>query len=401
MILYEMFKQLQKVNQLKIYYLLEALLVLGGTFTHTTYYIYLTTTLGFTNSQAMFLDTILFIAIFFLEVPTGIIGDKYGRKFSFLIGRILLGLSFLMYFLTGNYLVLAFGSIIFALGIAFESGSFEAWIVDQVDKKERSKIFITRGIIRKASVVIIPLISVYLAELVSYAFPYFVSFLLAVVTVILGSLFMKENWGNEKRNSKEKKGFESLIEIGLSSIKSVLGQRDLKTFWVSFLLTAFACIAINSYSSKLVELTLGSTYIGVVISLSSLATILFMIIMNKFKIIQKSYLVLGLIAALSLIIIGFNPDPVIVIVLFIVQVVTYASFDIQRQTQINNSINKNRATILSVFSFAGSISGVVGTIIFGLLADKVGISFTFAIAGIFIILGLFPLVRVDRFETTT
>lgn len=391
-----MFKQLQKVNQLKIYYLLEILLAIGGTFTHTTYYIYLTTTLGFSNAQAMFLDTILFIAIFFFEVPTGIIGDKYGRKFSFLVGRSILGLSFLMYFVTGNYVILAFGSVLFALGMAFESGSFEAWIVDQVDKTQRSTIFVTRDVIRKLSVIIIPLISVFIAETTSYGFPYFVSFTLAIITVIIGVLFMKENLGDEKKEINEKKGLESLLGIGLSSVKNVLDQSNLRVFFLSVLLTAFAGIAINSYSSKLVEITLGSKYIGLIISLSSLASITFTLLLNKFKLLQKSYLILGLLAGLSLIVIGFNPVPLLIIIVFIIQVVALASFDIQRQTQINNNIDKNRATVLSVFSFAGSISGVIGTLIFGYLADKISINFTFAVAGFAVLIAILPLIRISR-----
>lgn len=341
----------------------------------------------------MFLDTILFIAIFFFEVPTGIIGDKFGRKFSFLVGRIILGLSFLMYFITGNYVILAFGSVLFALGMAFESGAFEAWIVDQVDMEERSKIFVTRDIIRKLSVIIIPLVSVFIAEKTSYGFPYFVSFVLAIITVIIGILFMKENLGEEKKEINEKKGLESLLVIGLSSVKDVLNQSYLRVFFISVLLTAFAGIAINSYSSKLVEITLGSKYIGLIISLSSLASITFTLLLNKFKLLQKSYLILGLLAGLSLIVIGFNPIPLLIIIVFIIQVGALASFDIQRQTQINNNIDKNRATILSVFSFAGSISGIIGTLMFGYLADLRGIQFTFFIAGIAIIFSILPLIK--------
>ncbi len=388
-----MFKQLQKVDQLKLYYLLEILLSIGGIFTHTTYYIYLTTTLGLSNAQAMFLDTILFIAIFFFEVPTGIIGDKYGRKFSFIVGRIILGLSFLMYFLTGNYIILAFGSVLFALGMAFESGAFEAWIVDQVDKSERSKIFITRDIIRKTSVIVVPLVSVFIAEITSYGFPYLVSFVSAVITVIIGMLYMKENTGDDNRGVIERKGLESFWGIGFSSIRNVLNQSTLRVFFISVLLTAFAGIAINSYSSKLVENTLGSKYIGLIISLSSLVSILFTLLLNKLKLLQKSYLFLGFIAGISLIVIGFNAVPFLIIIAFMIQVVTLASFDIQRQTQINSYIDKNRATVLSVFSFAGSISGVVGTLFFGYLADLRGIQFTFIIAGLAIILSLFPLLR--------
>lgn len=389
-----MFKKFQSVNQLKLYYLLEILLAIGGTFTHTTYYIYLTTTLGFSNTQAMFLDTILFIAIFFFEVPTGIIGDKYGRKFSFLVGRIFLALSFLMYFLSGNYIILAIGSVVFALGLAFESGSFEAWIVDQVEEKERSKIFVTRDVIRKVSVIIIPILSVFIAEITSYGFPYLVSFSLGIFTVIIGMLFMKENKGNDEKQISEKRGLEAIIDIGSSSFKQVFNQTGLRLLLISVLLTSFAGIAINSYSSKIVEITLNSKYIGIIISISSLLSILFSVVLSKLKLFGKLLFPLGVIGGIGLILVGLNISPIFTIIAFIIQVFILASFEIERQTKINNEITKNRATTLSIFSFVSSIAGVFGTIIFGLLADNMSIYFTFLIAGVFILLSIIPIRKV-------
>ncbi len=70
------------------------------------------------------------------------------------------------------------------------------------------------------------------------------------------------------------------------------------------------------------------------------------------------------------------------------QVAFLSVFEIGKQTRLNNLIEANRATTLSVFSLIGSISGVLGTIIFGYLADRFNIPFTFLIGGVAILFGV-------------
>lgn len=392
-----MFKELQKVNQLKLYYVLRILLAIGGTFTHTTYYIYLTSTLGFSNTQAMLLDTVLFIGIFFFEVPTGIFGDKYGRKLSFILGRVTLGLSFLIYFVFVDYTALVIGSIFFALGMAFESGAFEAWIIDQVEPENRSKIFTMQNVIGKISMIFIPIISVFIAGRTSFGFPYFISFAFAVITVIVGVIFMKSDYNDEPRTLSEKRGLESLIGIGKSSIKNIFNSEQLRLFFASVLFSAFAFIAINSYGSKLIELTLNSESVGLVISVSSIISIVFAVTINKVKFLKRNYLSISCLGVLALLIVGLTKNPYAIVISFIVQVMIFAVFEIQRQTQINNNIDKNRATVLSIFSFAASISGIVGTVFFGYIADKLGINMSFAIAGLAMIGAIIPLMYKTSF----
>ncbi len=388
-----MLKQLQSQNQLNIYYLLEILLSIGGTFTHTTYYIYLTTNLGLSNSQAMFLDTVLFIGILFFEIPTGVIGDRFGRKLSFIVARILLGISCLIYFLTGTYALLVMGSIVFALGMAFQSGAFEAWIIDQIPLERRRSIFVNRDVIRKLSVIFVPILSVFIAEQTSYGFPYLISFVFSIITALIGYIFMNENKGDIKRHDSVKRGLERFISIDFSAISVVVTKSTLRYLFVSVFLSALAMIAVNSYSSKLIELMLDSKFIGIIVSAGSLISILASLALNKLQILDKVYLYFGLLGAMSLVLIGIVSNPFWIVVFFLIQVTALALFGIQMQTLINNNIEKNRATTLSTFSFIASVSGVVGTLVFGYLADSFSINATFSIAGVLIFLSTIPLLN--------
>lgn len=388
-----MFSKLpQKINQLRLYYIIEILLAVGGTFIHTTFYIYLTSNLGLTNAQAMFLDTVFFIGVFFLEVPTGILGDRYGRKFSFVLAELFFALSHLVYFAFNNYMLLIGGSLLFSLGMAFKSGAFEAWIVDQVGEKKISKIFVNRDIIRKIAVVIVPVISVFVAERTSYGFPYFVAFMFCTLIMLIALFFMKEDVSNIKRTESEKRGFEMLKDIGKDSVKSIFKSKTLKVLAVGTVFYSLASIAVYTYSSKFLEIGLGASRIGIVISMGSLVSIVASFLVNKLELLEKWFFGLGVIGAVSLIVLGVASGEWLLIVLFITQVVCLSLFGIQYQTAVNRNIKSNRSTMLSIFSFMNSIGGVLGTLVFGVLADILTVKLTFSVVGI-VMLGAFWMMR--------
>ena len=66
--------------------------------------------LGFTTAQMGLLESILFVATFVMEIPTGILGDRIGRKWSMACG-ILFDLASSLIFLylhSFSWMILAF-----------------------------------------------------------------------------------------------------------------------------------------------------------------------------------------------------------------------------------------------------------------------------------------------------
>lgn len=390
-----MFKKTLKQNQqIFVYFLIETFLAIGGTFSHTTYYIYLTTSLGLSNKKAMFLDTVLFIFVFFFEVPTGAIGDKFGRKFSFVIARILLALTALSYFIFTNYSILVFLSILFALGIAFQSGAYEALIIDQVNKKKYTMIFTIKDTIRKVSTVTMPIIAIAVAERTSYAFPYLVSFFCSISTVIITTIFLKENRITKQNELSNKKGLEVLLEIGLNSIKTSFNSIHLRIILLSSFLSSLAMICINSYSSKLIELNVKPELVGIIISASSIVSIIVSVLISKFKSLKSNFISISILGSVTLILLGVVDNPVLITFLFIVQTALISVYFIQQRVKFNELVRNNRATMISILSLVGSISGVIGTILFGYLADALSIKATFGISGIFMLMSVIVLKKV-------
>jgi MFS family permease len=80
---------------------------------------------------------------FLFEIPTGYVGDKYGRKLSVLIGLIILTVTAFIWTLLQSVLAFAIFAGVWMLGLAFISGSFEGYIYDYLKSKGKEDYYDT------------------------------------------------------------------------------------------------------------------------------------------------------------------------------------------------------------------------------------------------------------------
>ena len=89
---------------------------------------------GLDNTQAFAANAFFTVGQVLFEVPTGVIADTRGRRFSFLLGTSTLLVATLLYLvmweLRAGFLGWAISSILLGLGFTFFSGATEAWLVD-------------------------------------------------------------------------------------------------------------------------------------------------------------------------------------------------------------------------------------------------------------------------------
>ena len=77
---------------------------------------------------------------FVLEVPTGVIADKFGRKYSVALGCLLTFFSFLIYGSFPNFSAFLVAEFLAAAGMALMSGASEALLYDSLkDENNESK----------------------------------------------------------------------------------------------------------------------------------------------------------------------------------------------------------------------------------------------------------------------
>src|SRR5918992_557946 len=89
---------------------------------------------GLNNTEAFTANAFFAVGQLVFEVPTGVVADTRGRRFSFLLGAVTLLASTLLYLLMWQWHAPFWGwavaSILLGLGFTFFSGATEAWLVD-------------------------------------------------------------------------------------------------------------------------------------------------------------------------------------------------------------------------------------------------------------------------------
>lgn len=84
-------------------------------------------------SQLTFLGTVMSVTVSFFDIPAGAWADAIGRRWSLVIGHVLLAAGMMMTgFVTAYSLIIA-TQVLWALGWAFSGGADVAWLTDEFD----------------------------------------------------------------------------------------------------------------------------------------------------------------------------------------------------------------------------------------------------------------------------
>lgn len=92
---------------------------------------------GYGVSVALIFTAIYMVASMVMEVPTGIVGDRYGHRSSIIAGLLLVGFAFLGLLAMDNIVLDVFWTVLFATGAALTTGSDTALIRSTSNNFER------------------------------------------------------------------------------------------------------------------------------------------------------------------------------------------------------------------------------------------------------------------------
>lgn len=82
------------------------------------------------------LEALFSVSMMLLEVPTGVVADKWGRKISLMLGTSFLALGFLAFGIFRSFWVLAAAEVVCALGMTFVSGADKAFLYEYLAAHE-------------------------------------------------------------------------------------------------------------------------------------------------------------------------------------------------------------------------------------------------------------------------
>ena len=123
---------LSAASILRRYYAVSLVYALAGGFLAGVYPIFLRSR-GLNQLEINSVLAAYFIVTFLTDVPTGAFADALGRRLSFVVGCVLRGLAFALYFVSHTYVLFLVAETIDAVGTTFCNGAVDAWGVDALD----------------------------------------------------------------------------------------------------------------------------------------------------------------------------------------------------------------------------------------------------------------------------
>lgn len=313
------------------------------------------------------------------EVPTGIFGDKYGRKKSLLIGAVLILLHIIFNYISYNYYLFVMSNIILGVAVTFTSGSDHAILVDSLiieGKKESiGKYGVYIQVVFYSSLALSSLISGFVADVFNYDVVYLLQIIIFIFPIII-LLFIEEPY----HLTEKEKGEVKLLNILSFCFKNSI----IKFVLFIHIFIAIAFISIDyHYGSFLIMSDIDIKIVGVVIFLQQIIACIFVVvILKRIGNKHKSLLIklLPIIMMCILFVVFFVNKFYITVLLFFIAQLLFLLINplIFEYSQIEMP-SKFRASIGSLFSFGLGIAGTFSHLIFSLSSTALPINYTFVL----------------------
>ncbi len=341
---------------------------------------------GLDNTQAFAANAFFTVGQVLFEVPTGVIADTRGRRFSFLLGTSTLLMATLLYLvmweLRAGFLGWAISSILLGLGFTFFSGATEAWLVDALKatgyKGTLESIFARAQVVTGVAMLTGSVAGGFVAQAFGLGVPYVLRAALLGVTFLIAFRFMRDIGFSPSR------GASVGAEVGAvlrGSIDGGLRNPPVRWLMLSAPFTAgvgiFAFYALQPYLLQLYGDPTAYGVAGLAAAIVAGAQITGGLIVTRvrrlFRRRTDALLVGGVATSVLLLVIGLSNQFLMVLVLIVAWALIFAIEGPLRQAFLNGVIpSEQRATVLSFDNLMGSAGGVVFQPILGRVADVNG-----------------------------
>ncbi len=349
--------------------------------------------------QAASIGSIIVATIFLVEVPTGIIADKIGRRKSVMIAMLLQFVGEILYIFSHSYLAFALIAVLAGVGFAFASGCIEALIYDTLPKKnkesEMKKAMGLKGAAFYLAFFFAPLIGGLIIPIFTID-RFLLTVALTALSVFIAFLISFTLQEPETKFEHDEKSPKEILKNGIRAIKK--SKFLLWLLGVSTFTATFAGTLGTLFQPYFASFDISAQKMGIA---SALGAILASILQkNVFYLEEK----LGkkLIFSISVILPGIGyallamaPSAATAFFAFLL---TYGVSDMKNPliSSYQNGVipAKIRATVLSLMNIATSLYVAVIGLTMGWLADK-NITYSFWFAAVLIVT-FSILFRVDR-----
>jgi MFS family permease len=351
---------------------------------------------GLSNTEAFSANAFFAIGQVIFEVPTGVVADTRGRRFSFLLGSATLLLSTLLYLVMWQvhapFIGWAIASILLGLGFTFFSGATEAWLVDALHASDyKGSLDAVFGRAQTVSGVAMLGGSVaggIIAQATNLGVPYLFRAGMLGVTLVVAWWAMRDLGFTPDRGASPLKAVRTVLRGSIDG-----GLRNPPVRWVMLagpFSTGVGFYVFYAMQPYLLQLYGDKTAYGVaglaaaMVAGAQIAGGLLGDRVRRFFKRRTDALILGAVINVALlVVISTTSNFGIALVLLAVWCLTLAVQRPLRQAYVNGLIpSAQRATVLSFDSLVGSAGGAVAQPALGRVADLSGYSFSYLVSGI-------------------
>ncbi|HYF97194.1 MAG TPA: MFS transporter [Patescibacteria group bacterium] len=368
---------------------------------------------GLSNTEAFAANAFFTVGMVLFEVPTGIIADSRGRRYSFLLGTLTLSVSTLAYLymwqVSGPFWGWAVSSIVLGLGFTFFSGAVEAWLVDALHaskfKGNLENVFAKGQIASGVAMLSGSVAGGIIAQASNLGVPYIVRAVILGLTFMVAFIVMRDIGFTPKRSKEPIKEIKNIFNLSVEH-----GLKNRKVRWIMLSspfmagISFYVFYAMQPYLLKLYGNPEAYSIAGLVAAIVAGAQIFGGLIVPKIiKLFGKRTTVIFAgyaISSLVLIIFGAINTFSIAVILIIIWALIFAMLMPVRQAYLNGAIpSQQRATVLSFDSLVGSTGGIIFQPGLGKVADVYSYSTSYLVSGIISSLSL-PFILLARKENS-
>ena len=364
---------------------------------------------GLSNTEAFAANAFFAIGQVIFEVPTGVVADTRGRRFSYLLGAVTLLASTLLYYVMWQvhapFAGWALASILLGLGFTFFSGATEAWLVDALAATGYTGALET--VLGRAQTVsgfamlVGSVLGGVVAQVADLGVPYLLRAALLGLTLVVAFRFMHDIGFSPRRGASHVAEIRSVVR---GSIDGGWRNPPVRALMLAAPFTSgvgfFAFYASQPYLLQLYGDPKAYSVAGLAAALFAGAQILGGILVpyarRLFRRRTDAILLATVGTVVILGVIGWTGNFIVALVLLALWALVFALEIPLRQAYINGLIpSEQRATVLSFDSFMGSIGGAAAQPALGRVADVYGYGPSYVVAGAIQVLAI-PFVLMAR-----
>lgn len=349
---------------------------------------------GLDNTQAFAANAAFTLGMVLFEIPTGVVADTRGRRFSFLLGTVTLLASTLLYwwmwFVRAPFLGWVLASLLIGLGFTFFSGATEAWLVDALADAGHSgdleAVFGRAQVASGAALLVGSLAGGLIAQVSDLGVPYLIRSGLLAVTAVVAAAAMRDRGFTPDRSLRPGEAIRAVLA---GSIDGGLRNRPVRWLMLAAPFTAgtgiYVFYALQPYLLELAGDPHAYAIAGAAAALTAGAQIVGGLLVGRvrrlFRRRTDALLLGGLLGVALLVGLAVAGSLWVALALVAVWSLVAAATAPLRQSFVNGLVpSAQRATVLSFDSLMGSSGGVVAQPALGRVADVSGYAASYLVA---------------------